>query len=66
MADDCGRVNPVTQQFLNHDDREGLYRSRHLKKHSRHTRDDSGADGDETTVEDAEGPGSENRIDLRI
>jgi|PlaIllAssembly_1097288.scaffolds.fasta_scaffold3148743_2 hypothetical protein len=66
MADDCGRVNPVTPQFLGRDDREGLYRSRHVKKNPKQVPDGPSNDGDETTVEDAEGPGLRNRIDLRI
>ena len=66
MADDCGRVNPVTPQFLNRDDRKDLYRGRRMKKHPVRIRDGSGTDEDGITVEDAGEPESGNRIDLRI
>jgi hypothetical protein len=66
MADDFGRVNPVSPHVPDRGAREEPYHGRHPKKHFPQPR--HSADGDvEDFPDDRSGePGARNHIDLRV
>ena len=66
MADDFGRVNPVSPHFLDRGAREEPYQGRHSKKHQDHDRDNPDAETETVAPEDAAAPPGGNHIDLRI
>jgi hypothetical protein len=66
MADNLGRINPVSQHFLNRGVREEPYQGRHSKKHT-----GAGQESVQEEREDADGEGNGEsavamHIDLRI
>jgi hypothetical protein len=66
MADDFGRVNPVSPHFLDRGAREEPYQGCHSRKHHEHGMDHAAADTDVVAEEEAGVPASTNHIDLRI
>ena len=66
MADDCGRVNPVTPHFLNRGSREEPYQGRHSKKQQGHDSGDPVTETDAISEEDERKSAPGNHIDLRI
>ncbi|MBZ5495453.1 MAG: hypothetical protein LAP85_03550 [Acidobacteriia bacterium] len=67
MADDFGRVNPVSRHFLDRGAREEPYQGRHSKKHQGHVGDSADVVADEVAEESAaDAPAAGNHIDLRI
>jgi len=64
MADDFGRVNPVSPHFLDRGSRKEPYAGRHGRKHQEHGQGDTKEDaGDEREVA---APASGIHINLRI
>lgn len=66
MADDFGRVNPVSQHFLARGAREEPYQGRHPKKHPGEEPDGSDGEVDASAKQEVEAPPPGNHIDLRI
>ena len=66
MADDFGRVNPVSPHFLDRGARDGPYQGRHSRKHPEHGMDQSDTDTDIVAEEETGAPASTNHIDIRI
>ena len=66
MADDLGRVNPVSPHFLNRGAREGPYRGRHAKKQQ--GQETACPEPDEDIVDEQQAAASapQSHIDLRI
>ena len=66
MADDFGRVNPVSQHFLARGAKEEPYQGRHSRKHQ--SEDPRGSDDemDAQAGQEVEAPPPGNHIDLRI
>jgi len=66
MADDLGRVNPVSPHFLNRGAREGPYQGRHAKKHHGHEAPCLEPDAEPVVKEQAKESAPQSHIDLRI
>jgi len=66
MADEFGRVNPVTPHFLNRNAREERYQGRHAKKHLGHGQENTELETDPVTEEEKGASAPRNHIDLRI
>jgi hypothetical protein len=66
MADDFGRVNPVSPHFLKRGAREEPYQGRHAKKHHGHEPDCPEPDREEVVEEEAADSAPKSHIDLRI
>jgi hypothetical protein len=66
MADDFGRVNPVSPHFLDRGAHEEPYSGRHPRKHQSRGQDNPDHDPDDMEFEEADESDSKNHIDLRI
>jgi hypothetical protein len=66
MADDFGRVNPVSPHFPNRGAREEPYQGRNAKKHHGHEPACPEPDAEEVVEEEAADSTPKSHIDLRI
>jgi len=66
MADNLGRVNPVSPRFLDRGMREEPYQGRHPKKQHGQHQGGSGEDLDDSADDGSGKPAAKNHIDLRI
>ena len=66
MADDLGRVNPVSPHFLDRGAKEGPYQGRHAKKQHGHEAGCSEPDAEMVVEEQAADSAPQSHIDLRI
>ncbi len=66
MADNLGRVNPVSPHFLHRDVREEPYQGRHSKKHSGVHQERTEEEPEEATEDGDREPAAAIHIDLRI
>jgi hypothetical protein len=66
MADNLGRINPISQHFLNRGVREEAYQGRHSRKHPG-AQQESAREEPEDAVDEGNGePAAAMHIDLRI
>ncbi len=66
MADNLGRVNPVSRHFLDRGGREEPYQGRHPKKHPGPHQDGPDPDPDDLVEDGTAENATKNHIDLRI
>ncbi len=66
MADNLGRVNPVSRHFLHRGGREEPYQGRHSKKHPEHRDDSPSADPDDFAEDGTGETAAKSHINLRI
>jgi len=66
MADDFGRVNPVSPHFLDRGAHEEPYSGRQPRKHQSHGQGHPDHASDDLEFEEADESDSKNHIDLRI
>ncbi len=66
MADNLGRVNPVSPHFLHRDVREEPYQGRHSKKHPGAQQEKAEEEPEDTTEDGTRKPAAAIHIDLRI
>ena len=66
MADDFGRINPVSPHFLDRGAHEEPYSGRHARKQQSHGQDLPDHDPDDLDLEEPDESDSKTHIDLRI